>query len=41
MPKMKNLKQDEQGLIPLLLTVLFVVGAIIVYAYLRVAQAQQ
>jgi len=38
---MKNLKHNEQGLIPLLLCILFVIGTIIYFTYLQVAKAQQ
>jgi len=37
---MNKLKQNQQGLIPLLLTILTVVGGIIVLAYLKVLHAQ-
>jgi sorbitol-specific phosphotransferase system component IIC len=37
---MANLKRNESGLIPLLICVLLVIGAIIYFAYIRVAQAQ-
>jgi len=37
---MKKLTHNEHGFIPLLLTVLFVIVAVIVFAYLRVAKAQ-
>jgi len=39
--KMKNLKQNEQGFIPLLLFVLAVVIGAIVLMYLRVAHASK
>ena len=37
---MKNLRQNQNGFIPLLLTVLAVVVAIIVLAYVRVVKVQ-
>ena len=37
---MKKLTSNEYGFIPLLLTVLAIIVAIIVFAYLRVAKAQ-
>ncbi|CAN5416433.1 hypothetical protein BH09PAT4_BH09PAT4_02260 [soil metagenome] len=37
---MHKLKHDQQGLIPLLVAILSVVGAVIVLAYLRVLHAQ-
>ena len=40
MKVMKKLKQNEQGLIPLLLSILAVVIGIIVLAYMRVSNAQ-
>jgi uncharacterized protein (UPF0333 family) len=36
---MKNLKKNQQGLIPLLLALLIVIVAIIVFAYIRVEKA--
>jgi len=38
--KMKNLKQNQRGFIPLLVLVLAVVIGVIVLVYLRVAKAQ-
>jgi predicted transporter len=37
---MKKLVPNQEGFIPMLLAILFVVGAIIVLAYLRVSSAQ-
>jgi len=37
---MKKLVSNQDGFIPMLLAILFVVGAIIVIAYLRVSGAQ-
>lgn len=37
---MRSLKHNQQGLIPLLISILIVVGAIIVLAYLKVLHAQ-
>lgn len=39
-PKMKKLKVNEQGFIPLLIFVLAVVVALVFYAYTRVQNAQ-
>jgi hypothetical protein len=36
---MKKLKEDEAGFIPLLLTVLAIVVAMIIFVYLRVSKA--
>jgi hypothetical protein len=38
---MKNLKQNQQGFIPLLLTILAIVVGAIVLMYLRVAHANK
>lgn len=38
---MNKLKQNQQGLIPLLLSILFVVGVIIYFAFIKVLHAQQ
>jgi hypothetical protein len=38
---MKNLRQNQKGFIPLLLTIIFIVIAGIVFVYLRVLKATQ
>jgi hypothetical protein len=38
---MKKLTHNEQGFIPLLLTILAIIIAVIVFAYLRVVKAQR
>lgn len=37
---MKKLVPNQEGFIPMLLAILFVVGTIIVFAYLRVSNAR-
>jgi hypothetical protein len=37
---MNKLKQNEQGLIPLLISILLVVGLVIYFAYIKVLHAQ-
>jgi hypothetical protein len=37
---MNKLRQNQQGLIPLILSILFVVGFIIYFAYIKVLHAQ-